>query len=139
MVVTVDHEVVGDRVGPDEAVLVAVLGDMAGPQLGDAAWRHRGGVVAQDLHLPRRARAHGVDHDREEAEVLQRETEEAWTLEQRLARPIELRGFSDIAPLVGHASKGGELDGESLVAIGESLVAASGLLKTLRGAAAAGG
>ena len=76
-----------------------------------------------------------VNYTREESEVLQQETEEAFTLEQILVRPIELRGFSDIAPLVTHATKGGELDGESLVAIGESLVAAAGLLKVLRSTA----
>ena len=73
-----------------------------------------------------------VDHSFETAERLQREMEEAWTLEQVLASPIDLRGFSDIVPLVEHASKGGELDGESLVAIGESLLTASSLLKTLK-------
>ena len=80
-----------------------------------------------------------VDHSRETAEMLHREMEEAYSVEHVLARPIDLRGFSDIAPLVTHARKGGELDGESLVAIGESLQAASALLKTLKGGDAADG
>lgn len=69
---------------------------------------------------------------REESEVLQKEMEEAFTLEQNLARSIDLRGFIDVAPLVTHASKGGLLDGESLVGIADSLQAAATLVRTLR-------
>lgn len=69
---------------------------------------------------------------RAESEVLQAEMEEAWTLEQVRASPIELRGFSDIGPLVTHASKGGILEGSDLIGIAEALAAAAKLVRTLR-------
>ena len=77
-----------------------------------------------------------VDQPRETSELLHREMEEVYMLEQVLAKPIDLRGFSDIAPFVTHARKGGELDGESIVATGESLLSASNLLKVLKAASA---
>ena len=52
-----------------------------------------------------------IHHQREKAEALQREMEEAWTLEQSLNCPIELKGFTDLEPFVSYASKGGVLDG----------------------------
>jgi dsDNA-specific endonuclease/ATPase MutS2 len=48
---------------------------------------------------------------REASELLHIETEEMWTLEQVLAKPIDLRSFINIDPLVRYAQKGGELDG----------------------------
>ena len=42
-------------------------------------------------------------------------------IEQIKARRIELGGFIDINPLVTHASKGGSLDGESLIGVADSL------------------
>ena len=74
---------------------------------------------------------------REASELLHVETEEMWTLEQVLAKPIDLRSFINIDPLVRYAQKGGELDGESLVGVGESLLAASNLLRTLKAGSAA--
>jgi len=73
-----------------------------------------------------------LKHSREESEVLQREMEEAYTLEQNRAKTIDLRGFIDVAPLITHASKGGLLDGESLVGIADSLQTAATLVRTLR-------
>ena len=74
---------------------------------------------------------------REASELLHVETEEMWTLEQVVAKPIDLRSFINIDPLVRYAQKGGELDGESLVGVGESLLAASNLLRTLKAGSAA--
>lgn len=74
---------------------------------------------------------------REASELLHIETEEMWTLEQVLAKPIDLRSFINIDPLVRYAQKGGELDGESIVGVGESLLAASNLLRTLRAGSSA--
>lgn len=73
-----------------------------------------------------------VRHDREESELLQTEMEEAYRLEQGLAKSVDLRRFIDVAPLVTHASKGGLLDGENLVGIADSLEAAAALVRTLR-------
>ena len=75
-----------------------------------------------------------VDMSHEASTSLHIETEEAYTLEQVLGSRIDLRGFIELGPLVTHASKGGELDGESIVATGESLQAASNLLKMLKAA-----
>ena len=66
------------------------------------------------------------------SELLHEEMEEAYRLEQNLAKSVDLRGFINIRPLVLHASKGGVLDGESLVGVAESLEAAASLVRTLR-------
>ena len=73
-----------------------------------------------------------VPANRAESEVLHQETEEAYRLEVGLAKTVDLRRFIDIRPLVLHASKGGMLDGESLVGISDSLEAATTLVRTLR-------
>ena len=74
-----------------------------------------------------------------ESELLHTEMEEAYRLEQNLAKRIDLGGFINIAPLVLHASKGGVLDGESLVGVAESLGAAANLVRTLREASGEAG
>lgn len=79
-----------------------------------------------------------VDHSLEASERLHRELEEVWTLECKLARPLPLQGFCDLAPLVRHTTKGGVLDGVDLVAISESLAVATKLMKALKAAATDG-
>ena len=64
-------------------------------------------------------RGHGLPlpEAREESEQLLAETREAWTIEQRLAKPLDLRGFHELSQPVSLAEKGGVLDGEQLVAV----------------------
>ena len=49
---------------------------------------------------------------REGSQRLLAETREAWQIEQRLAKPLELRGFHELTASVTLAQKGGVLDGE---------------------------
>ena len=73
---------------------------------------------------------------REGSERLLAETREAWAIEQRLAKPLELRGFHDLTMPVSLAQKGGVLDGEQLAKLASSLATASTLSKQLRDATA---
>jgi DNA mismatch repair protein MutS2 len=123
---------------------LVLLADEDGPNPVDVTlelleWQRLSSMVASmaGTRVGREAMEGGlpVHHDREESELLHRETEEAWTLEQVRNTPIELRGFVNIDPLVTHASKGGVLDGEDLVAIAESLEAAASLVRVLRDSA----
>ena len=76
---------------------------------------------------------------REGSEQLLAETAEAYTLEQRLAKPLELRGFKDFTPSVTLAQKGGVLEGEQLADLAGSLSTAASLSKLMRAAVEAGG
>jgi len=76
---------------------------------------------------------------REGSEQLLAETAEAYTLEQRLAKPLELRGFKDFTPSVTLAQKGGVLEGEQLADIAGSLTTAAALSKLMRAAVEASG
>ena len=69
---------------------------------------------------------------REGSERLLAETREAWQIEQRLAKPLELRGFHDLTASVSLAQKGGVLDGEQLAKLASSLSTAATLSKQLR-------
>jgi len=69
---------------------------------------------------------------REGSERLLAETREAWQIEQRLAKPLELRGFHDLTASVSLAQKGGVLDGEQLAKLASSLATAATLSKQLR-------
>mmetsp|Transcript_9579 Transcript_9579/g.18740 ORF Transcript_9579/g.18740 Transcript_9579/m.18740 type:complete len:940 (-) Transcript_9579:175-2994(-) len=73
-----------------------------------------------------------VPADQAESETLQQETAEAHFIEQQLNRPIELRGFGDIAPLVSLAGKGGVLTGSELSTVCESLATAATLIRSFR-------
>ena len=93
-----------------------------------ASTAHGREVLAEGLEIPAR---------REASEALLLQTEEAFTVESVLARPLELRGFGHIEPLVSLASKGGVLTGEQLATVATSLGAAGTLVKALKAAQAA--
>lgn len=84
-------------------------------------------------------RGHGLPlpEAREESEQLLAETREAWTIEQRLAKPLDLRGFHELSQPVSLAEKGGVLDGEQLAKLASSLSTAAALSKQLKEVSAA--